>query len=275
MGDLHEMAWIGRELTPVGFGAFKIGRNEGMKYPEKYALPDERSVEELLNGVLDEGINWIDTAPAYGLSEERIGRAIAHRRDEFLLSTKVGETFEDGKSTYDFSRDAVQKSIQRSLQRLRTDVLDLVLVHSSRNDVYVVEQTDVAPALQALRDKGLIRAIGFSGYTDAGFRAALPWADAIMIEYHLEHRGHEGVIAEAAARRVAVLVKKGLRSGILDAADAITFVLSNPKVTSLVLGSLNLDHIRESLRIAWRVRGKSPKVEGDLSIPSLKGGTPE
>ena len=251
------MAWIGRELTPIGFGAFKIGRNEGIKYPRKYDLPDERNIERLLNGVLDLGINLIDTAPAYGLSEERIGRSIAHRRDEFLLSTKVGETFEDGKSTYDFSQGAVHKSIVKSLQRLQTDVLDLVFVHSSRDDVYVVEQTVVVPTLQALRDKGLIRAIGFSGYTNSGFRAALPWADAIMVEYHQEHRGHEELITEAAAKQVAVLVKKSLRSGTLGPAAAIAFALSNSSVTSLVLGSLNLDHVRECLRIAQRVRGKT------------------
>src|SRR3990172_2700606 len=102
----------GLVVSRLGFGAFKIGRNERVKYPQAYALPDDKTVEALLNGVLDLGINQIDTAPAYGSSEERIGRFLSHRRDEFILSTKVGETFADGASRYDFSRQAGRDSIE-------------------------------------------------------------------------------------------------------------------------------------------------------------------
>src|SRR5262245_28620985 len=104
----------GVRISPLGFGAFKIGRNQGIKYPSGYDLPDESTVSRLLNEVLDLGITYIDTAPAYGLSEERIGRAIGHRRSEFVLSTKVGETFSDGKSTFDFSANGVRDSVTRS-----------------------------------------------------------------------------------------------------------------------------------------------------------------
>src|SRR5437762_11531834 len=93
----------GIAVTPIGFGAFKIGRNEKTKYAASYALPDEAAVERLLCGLLDMGVAYIDTAPAYGLSEERIGRAISHRRREFTLSSKVGESFQRGESQYDFS----------------------------------------------------------------------------------------------------------------------------------------------------------------------------
>ena len=64
-------------VSPIGFGAFKIGRNAGIKYPSAYDLPDQRAVNLLLGGVLDLGITYFDTAPAYGLSEERLGRALA------------------------------------------------------------------------------------------------------------------------------------------------------------------------------------------------------
>ncbi len=125
----------GLMTSPLGFGAFKIGRNQKVKYPQGYDLPDESAVARLLNGVLDLGILLIDTAPAYGFSEERIGAAVAHRRREFLLSTKVGETFENGISTYDFSGPAIRASVERSLRRLRTDVLDLVFLHSPGDDL--------------------------------------------------------------------------------------------------------------------------------------------
>ncbi len=237
-------------MTPIGFGAFKIGRNEGIKYEAGYALPDERQVEHLLNGVLDTGVNYIDTAPAYGLSEERIGRAIAHRRREFVISTKVGETFAGGRSTYDFSPDAVRESVERSLKRLRTEALDIVFVHAHSDDVRLLTETDVAATLAAMRDEGSIRAIGFSGKTVDGAARALEWADVVMIEYHLNDRSHEAVIAQCAQRGIGVVVKKGLASGQLPADDAIGFVLGNKSVSSLTVGTLSLDHLRENIRSA-------------------------
>jgi aryl-alcohol dehydrogenase-like predicted oxidoreductase len=238
------------QLSPIGFGAFKIGRNTGTKYDHAYELPDQTAVDRLLNGVLDLGINYVDTAPAYGLSEERIGAAIAHRRRAFVLSTKVGETFVDGKSTYDFSADAVRASIERSLRRLRTDTIDIVYIHSNGDDLRILRETDCVAALQSLRIAGHIRYLGLSGKTVEGATAALDWADALMVEYHANDRSHEPVIARAKSRGVGIVVKKGLASGRLPADQAIPFVLKNPGVTSLVVGGLNLDHIRANVKIA-------------------------
>jgi aryl-alcohol dehydrogenase-like predicted oxidoreductase len=240
----------GLEVTPLGFGAFKIGRNVGIKYPASYDLPDEKAAERLLNAVLDLGVNLIDTAPAYGLSEERIGRAIAHRRSEFILSTKAGETFEDGRSAYDFSGPAIRASAARSLQRLKTDVLDLLFIHSDGNDLAILNETDAVDAMITLRDAGLARAVGFSGKTVEGARAALLWADVLMAEYHPEDRSHEEVIGEAAGAGIGIIVKKPLASGRLEPRTAIEFALSNPAVSSLVIGGLNLDHLRADIAIA-------------------------
>lgn len=242
------------KVTPIGFGAFNIGRNRGINYPGGYDLPDQKSVDRLLNTVLDLGINYIDTAPAYGLSEERIGQAIAHRRQEYVISTKVGESFEDGRSAYDFSSGAVRESVHRSLRRLRSDVLDMVFIHATRDDRDILQNTDSVPALHDLRDQGLIRWIGLSGYTAEGFEAALPWADAIMVEYHLENRSLEPVMAAACEMGIAVMVKKGLAAGRLPADEAIEFVLCNPNVTSLLIGGLNLDHLRDNIRVVMDVR---------------------
>jgi len=244
--DLH--------LTPIGFGAFKIGRNQGIKYPQGYELPDERAVERLLNGVLDLGVNYIDTAPAYGLSEERVGKSLAGRRREFVLSTKVGETFENGRSTYDFCAASIRASVERSLRRLRTDVIDIVYVHAHADDVTILRETDAVSALLAARDAGLVRAVGFSGKTLDAARLALTWADMLMVEYHLNDRSHEPLLAEAATAGVGVTVKKGLSSGHLPAADAIHFVLSSPHVTSMVIGGLNLEHLRQNIEVARAVR---------------------
>ncbi len=248
--DHRRLGRTGLTVSPIGFGAFKIGRAEGTKYPAGYELPDDASVTRLLNGVLDSGINLIDTAPAYGLSEERIGRAIAHRRDEYVLSTKVGETFENGQSTYDFSSDAIRRSVARSLQRLNTEVIDVLLIHSDGNDLQIQNETDAVATVQELRDKGLAKSIGFSGKTVRGARAALAWVDVLMVEYHLQDTSHETLITEAAEADVGILVKKGLASGHLEADASIRFVLENRGVTSLVIGGLNLDHIRANIRAA-------------------------
>ena len=263
------MARIDLAQSPIGFGAFKIGRNQDVKYPQPFELPDLREVEALLNGLLDLGIHYIDTAPAYGLSEERIGQTIGHRRREYLLSTKVGETFERGVSAYDFSRRAVRQSIHRSLKRLRTDLLDLVFIHAGRDDVTILKETDVVATLCALRDEGCIRAIGLSGHSEAAFRTSLDWSDAFMLTYHPEDRSLEPLIAEAARRGVSVIVKKPLASGTLSADKAIPFALRNPGVVSVVVGSLNLSHMQENLRSAEQIRPRS----GDPNLKTSPGGS--
>jgi aryl-alcohol dehydrogenase-like predicted oxidoreductase len=234
-------------LSCVGFGAFKIGRNVGIKYERGYELPSDDESDRLLHAVVDElGVNYIDTAPAYGLSEERVGRALGGRSD-VIISTKVGEVFEHRTSYFDFSDQAVRDSLARSREWMRRDVLDLVLVHSQGDDLHVLERTDVIAALTSARQRGEVKFIGFSGKTLDGSRAALAWADAIMVEYHLNDRSHAPVIDEAAAQGVGVIVKKGLASGRLPPRDGIRFVLGNPGVTSMVIGGLNIDHMRENI----------------------------
>lgn len=240
----------GLKITPVSFGAFKLGRNQGIKYPKSYDLPSDAETERILNRVLDLGVGLIDTAPAYGLSEERIGQFVSHRRDEFCLSTKTGETFLNGESHYDYSAEGTRLSVERSLKRLRTQVLDLVLVHSNGRDVCIQEQTDVVPTLQRLKEQGKIRAIGFSGKQVTGAQLALHWADVLMIEYHIGDSSHSQIIEEAQSRGIGVLVKKGLASGHLAAQEAIRFVLGNRFVDSMVIGGINTDHLAANCHVA-------------------------
>jgi aryl-alcohol dehydrogenase-like predicted oxidoreductase len=199
--------------------------------------------------VLDMGINLIDTAPAYGVSEERIGKQIARRNRAFIISTKVGEVFENGRSTYDFSRESVIASVHRSLKRLKRDVLDFVFVHANDDD-FVLKQTDVARTLADLRSQGLVRFIGHSGKTLAGARTAMAWADALMIEYHPQDASHEAVLSEAGTNGIAIFVKKPLASGAIPPAEAIPFILRSPRVGTIVVGGLNIEHVKQNLDIA-------------------------
>lgn len=252
---LRPLGRTGLTVSAIGFGAFKIGRNTGIKYPVGYELPDEETVAALLDEVLSFGIRHVDTAPAYGSSEERIGRHLAGRRAEFVLSTKVGETYADGRSTYDFTAAGMRASVERSLSRLRTDAVDLLLLHVPGNDLEVLETTEAVPTLLELKRTGRARAVGLSGKTVAAARSALEWADVLMVEYHLLDRTHEALLGEAAARGTGVLVKKGLAAGRLSPAEAIPFVLSRPEVSGLVLGGLDPRHLAENVALARRVAG--------------------
>lgn len=255
MGDCRSMVYrslgnTGLSVSPIGFGAFKIGRNVGTKYQQSYDLPSDEQVDHLLNGLLDSGINYIDTAPAYGTSEQRIGKAIAHRRDKYVVSTKIGETFVDGKSTYDFSEQAVRASIHGSLKNLQTDVLDVVFIHSNGEDLKILNQTDAIATLVDLRNDGLVKAIGFSGKTVEGAQASLAWADVLMVQYNQQDETHKQLIADAASKGIGVVIKKGLASGVIDPAQAIPFALNTPGVSSMVVGSLNLKHLQANLQLA-------------------------
>ena len=238
--------------SPIGFGAFKIGRNEGVKYEHAYALPDEVDCGRLLNQVLDLGIDLVDTAPAYGSSEARIGRHLASRRDEFILSTKVGETFENGVGRFDFSARGVRTSIERSLDRLATDRLDLVFVHSNGDDLGIIETTAVLDTLVELRDRGDLRFIGFSGKTVEGHLRAIESGvvDCLMVEYHPLDERQSPVIDAASAEDVGVVIKKGLASGRLAPDEAIPRCLAPAGVSSMVVGSLTAAHLEHDLTIA-------------------------
>lgn len=241
-------------ISPIGYGAFKIGRNEGIKYGNAYALPDLEKTNALLNGILDLGVNFIDTAPAYGVSEERIGQCIGHRRGEYVLATKVGEQFANGTSRYDFSRVGMVTSIQESLRKLRTDAVDLLWLHSSHDDLGVLRETDAADVMVQAKRAGWAKCVGLSGYTAQGFHAAFPWCDAIMVTYHAEDTSMAEVMREAAAKEIAVIVKKGLASGKLPGSEAIRFVLSNQNVRSAVVASLSLEHVKENIAVARGIR---------------------
>lgn len=249
---LKPLGRTGLSVSPLGFGAFKIGRNEGIKYAQSYDLPSMNQVRSLVSDLLMMGVTYFDTAPAYGISEQRLGESLPPNHPNVVVSTKTGETFHHGHSRYDYSRKATEASIARSLQLLGRETLDLVFIHSNGHDLDILQNSPVVPVLQTLKEQGVIRAIGFSGKTVQGAQAALTWADAIMVEYHLDDRSHEDVIAQAKENDVAVIVKKGLASGRLPAEQAIAFVLKNPGVTSLIVGGLNIAHMRSNLQAAAR-----------------------
>lgn len=246
-------------VTPIGFGAFKIGRDTGTKYPGRYTLPDEDAAVAIVHQMVGLGINYIDTAPAYGLSEQRVGKALlalpADSRD-IVVSTKVGEEFSvvDGEpcSVYRYDAASVRASIDRSRQRLGRDTLDLVFIHSNGEDDRILNQTDAVETLVALREQGVVRAIGLSGKSADGFAQSFSWADAAMVDYSPAAPELAGTIALAHERGVGVVIKKALGSGRLPADEALRFVFDQPGVGSVVVGTLNAEHMRANIAAANR-----------------------
>ena len=239
-------------LSRIAFGAFKIGRNQNIKYASKYELPTEEETATLLNGVLDLGITLLDTAPAYGLSEERIGRHLSHRNNEFLISTKVGEAFHRGNSTYAFDHKAINASIDQSLSLLKRSLLDVVLVHSDGRDHDIITESDALETLSQRRDQGDIARVGFSPKSAAGAIAAIETGtiEVLMLEFNPEEQSGQAALHLAAERNIDVFIKKGLGSGSVPAEEAIPFCLEQPAVKTIVIGSLSLEHMAENITTA-------------------------
>lgn len=234
----------GLQVSLLGLGTVKLGRASGVKYPHPFQIPDDAAAGRLLDCARELGINLLDTAPAYGSSEERLGRLLRGTREHWLLCTKVGEEFDDGRSRFDFSATHTRYSVERSLRRLGTDRLDVVLIHSDGADLDILDGADTLATLVRLRERGLIRAVGMSHKTVAGGRRALALGcDVIMATLNLDYRDELGLIAEAAALGRGVLIKKALASGHAGL-DSLRFVAAQTGVSSMVVGTIDPNHLR-------------------------------
>jgi aryl-alcohol dehydrogenase-like predicted oxidoreductase len=256
----------GLHVSPIGLGTVKFGRNTGVKYPAAFDLPSDEQITALLGAAAELGVNLIDTAPAYGTSEERLGVLLtrAASRDRWVICTKAGETFENGVSTFDFSPAAVTASIERSLKRLRTDRVEVALLHSNGDDQQIILHSGALEALESLKRRGLIRAIGISTKTPQGAMLAVRHADVVMLTLNAAEQADAPAAAAAGTRGVGVLVKKALASGhTRDADSAIRFALNLPGVSSVVVGTLSNEHLRANVLAATNAANlPSPKPKG-------------
>ncbi len=244
----------GLSVSRLGWGTVKLGRNESVKYPKPFDLPDDATAIDIVLRMLDLGITLFDTAPAYGLAQQRLGQALGARRSEVVLVTKVGETFDHttGLSQYAFDPESARASLEHSLRLLRTDYVDLLLVHSDGNDLANQDDAFIASLID-LRCSGLVRAIGFSGKTVAGHEHAVTWSDAIMVPLNMHDASHNDIVNLASKRGVGVLVKKALNSGHLDAASALQWCWHDATcataIASVVVGSLSPDRMAANAHV--------------------------
>ncbi len=277
------------EVPPIGLGTVKLGRRTGLKYPAAQvpqALPDDEQALLLLREAAKLGVSLIDTAPAYGESERRLGELLyqVQPRKDWVLCSKVGEEFaatgsdasagsELGVSTYDFSAKAIIASIERSLRRLRTEYLDIALLHfsSSTDDEAVLNAAEAYDTLAMLKAQGKIRAIGASTSSLTGGIIAAQRCEVAMLTLNPTEQRDLAAIVEARTTGCGVLIKKALSSGQLAAGPAMVAahggfaspdpvqaalraVLAEPSVNSVIVGTLNPKHLAQAVLIAEAVR---------------------
>jgi aryl-alcohol dehydrogenase-like predicted oxidoreductase len=184
-------------VSALGLGAGRIGGPE----------TSDADVDRLLGSALDAGVTLIDTARSYGASEERLGRALAGRRERVVLSTKVGYGVP---GVPDWTGQCISAGVDAALVRLRTDRLDLVHLHSCSREI--LERAGVVQSLGRAVEAGKVRVAAYSGEGDALLWAIRSGAfGAVQCSVSAVDQGVlDGAVAEARASRVGVLAKRPL-----------------------------------------------------------------
>jgi aryl-alcohol dehydrogenase-like predicted oxidoreductase len=269
----------GLAVSVLGFGAAPIG----------YLHTDRQRVERILNLLLDSGVNLIDTAASYPGAEEAIAATVGSRRDQFVVVSKCGTKLPDLDEPA-WSAANVAQTVERSLGRLKTDRLDVMLLHSC--DLETLRKGEALGALVRARDAGKVRFVGYSGDNEAAaYAASLPDVAVIQTSINVADQSnidrvlpaareyHAGVmakrpIANAAWKEIAEqpglyqsyaatyterLAKMRLAPaslgfpGARDAAWselALRFTLSQPGVHTAIIGTTNPDNAKANLAAA-------------------------
>lgn len=201
-GKLTERRVLGKTdmyVSVLGYGGSELVRaNVG-------------DVRQLLNQALDVGLNVIDTAECYGRSEEIIGQAVSHRRSDYYLFTKCGHgTHGTDFGIPDWSPQLIEKSVERSLRRLNTDYLDLLLLHSCSEQL--LRAGELISALQKVRSSGKVRYIGYSGDRRPALYATTCGAfDVLETSVNIaDQEAIDLLLPQAQARQVGVIAKRPL-----------------------------------------------------------------
>ena len=197
----------------LGYGAMEL-----RGAPRARDISDGQA-ETILRAALDAGINYLDTSIDYGLSEERIGRYIAHRRDNYYLASKCGclvgaqPAPRGERSPHVFSRENIIAGVEQSLRRMKTDYLDVVQFHISPSR-QTLEENGALDALLQLQAAGKVRFIGMSGtLPNLRDHIAMGIFDVFQVPYSAVEREHEDVISRAAEAGAGIVIRGGAAKG--------------------------------------------------------------
>ncbi|MEG0769961.1 MAG: aldo/keto reductase [Ruthenibacterium sp.] len=223
----------GLRVSAVGLGGIPLQRI------------DAAEVAPMLHRLSQQGVNFIDTARAYTVSEDFLGRALEQSglRDRFLIATKtMARTYDD-----------MARDIALSLKNLRTDHIDLYQLHNVRTDADFETAFSEHGALAALQDavrEGKVRHIGGTAHSAASFEKLLshPEIESVMFPYNLVESQGEALMERAAQQGVGVIAMKPLAGGnITNGTLALRYILQNKNCTLAIPGMANADEITQNL----------------------------
>ena len=197
--ERRQLGKTGLQVSPLGFGSAPIG----------YLDTGVKTTTNILNTLLDAGVNVIDTCACYPYSEELVAKAVGHRRDEYILVTKCGHKI-DGVPGEEWSKKLILKTVDRSLTRLKTDHLEVMLLHSC--DLSTLRHGEALEALIRAREAGKILFVGYSGDNEtAAYACNIPDIAVVEISINIcDQINIDTVLPDARRQGTGVLVKRPL-----------------------------------------------------------------
>jgi len=271
------------QLTQLGNTDMLVSRlgygSMGIRGPRTWGVRvvDDAGADQILNAVLDNGINLIDTSPDYGASEERIGRFISHRRDEYYLTTKCGCVYTQKEDhlqlDHVWNRQVITKNLETSLKRLRCDYVDILQFHGG--DAETLKREGLIECLQDFKRRGKVRFIGVStSLPKLPAMFDLGAFDTYQIPYSLLAPEHESWIRKIGQAGAGIIIRGGIAQGGPDAVivrpanndvwqkanldqwiDGSTtraelilrYTISNPHCHSTIVGTCDHRHLAENI----------------------------
>ena len=220
----------GLKISRMGFGGIPIQRI------------DAQGTKALMQQLVDAGVNYIDTARGYTVSEQFLGEALEGIRDKFVLATKSMAR----------TKDAMAADIETSLGNLRTDYIELYQVHNPNMEQLeqVIAEGGALEALLEAKAAGKIGHIGLTAHSLEVFEKALTldWVETIMFPYNIVETQGEALIATCAEKNIGFIDMKPLAGGAIeDATLAMRFVVANPAVDVVIPGMADPAEIEQNL----------------------------
>ena len=235
----------GLRISRLGFGGIPIQK------------VDAQVTRALMEELVAHGVNYIDTARGYTVSEVYLGEALEGLRDKFVLATKSMAR----------TKEAMARDIETSLANLRTDHIDLYQVHnpSMKELDQVVAPGGALEALLEAKAAGKIRHIGLTAHMATVFERALtmPWVETVMFPYNIVETQGEALMKRAHEQGVGFICMKPLAGGALeDAALAMRFIAQNPDVSVVIPGMCDVREVRQNIDA---FEDTAPLTEGELA----------
>lgn len=240
----------GMEVSVLGFGGAEIG----------FASASTEDVDKLLGRALDAGLNVIDTAECYNVSEELIGKTVSHRRDDYYLFTKCGHA--SGFDLPDWDPKLLELSIDRSLKRLNTDYIDVIHLHSCSEEL--LRRGEVIEVLQRAKEQGKTRFIGYSGdHKAAEYAVQSGLFDSLETSINIaDQEAIELTIPGAMERGMGVVVKRPIANAAWKTGKKPESAYHHPyweRLQQLTYEFLQTD-LQESIEVALRFTLSVPGV---------------